>query len=69
MSDQEAQDLGLEKATISIDEFVKIIRRKLAKESLAETRIWAHHYGLDKLTMDEISSEVREVRKNAKGHS
>jgi len=44
---------------------VDIVSRELSRQNLAKTVELAEQYGLSKMTMEEISNEVKTVRNNA----
>lgn len=67
ISDLEYNKFSLKGDQISFSEFVDIISNELAKQTLNECVSLAEKYGLSKMTMDEISEEVKAVR-NAKDH-
>lgn len=66
ISDLEYNKLGLKADKLSFSEFVDIISKELSKQTLDECVELSEKYGLSKMTMDEITEEVKAVRKNAK---
>lgn len=69
ISDLEYSKFGLKTDDFSFSEFVDIISKELSKQTLNECVQLADKYGLSKMTMDEITNEVKAVRKNAKNHN
>ena len=68
ISDLEYNRFGLKADKLSFSEFVDIISKELAKQTLDDCVQLAEKYGLSKMTMEEITEEVKAVRKNAKNH-
>ena len=62
ISDLEYDKFGLKGDRLSFTELVDIISNELAKQTLNECVALAEKYGLSKMTMDEISAEVKAVR-------
>ena len=69
ISDIEYNKFGLKSDKLSFSELVDIISRELSKQTLNECVELAEKYGLSKMTMDEITEEVKAVRRNAKADS
>jgi len=69
VSDLELNKFGIKKDKISFSEFVDLISKELTKQTLNKCIELAEKYGLSKLTMDEITREVKAVRKNAKNRN
>ena len=65
ISDLEYNKFGLKSDQLSFTELIDIISNELAKQTLEETVTLAEKYGLSKMTMEEITEEVKAVR-NAK---
>jgi hypothetical protein len=68
ISESEYDKFGLKKDRLTFSEFLEIINKELLKLNLSKSVEFAEKYNLSKMSMDEISCEVKEVRKNAKGH-
>lgn len=66
ISDLEFNKFGLKSDKLSFSELVDIISKELSKQTLEECVELAEKYGLSKMTMDEITQEVKAVRRNAK---
>lgn len=69
ISELEFQKFGLKTERLSFSDFVDIISRELSRQNLAKTVELAERYGLSNMTMDEISNEVKAVRKNNASNS
>ena len=68
ISDLEYNKFGLKADKLTFSEFVDIISKELSKQTLDDCIELAEKYGLSKMTMDDITEEVKAVRKNAKDH-
>lgn len=66
ISDIEFNKFGLKKEKLSFSELLEIVNKELVKLNLKKSVELAEKYNLSKLLMDEISDEVKAVRKNAK---
>lgn len=64
ISDLEFQKFGLKSDNLSFSDFVDIVSRELSRQNLTKTVELAEQYGLSKMTMEEISDEVKAVRNN-----
>ena len=51
---------------LTFSDFLEIVSEELIRQNLNKCLELADKYGLSKMTMDEISSEVKTVRRNAK---
>jgi hypothetical protein len=69
ISDLEFSKFGLKKENLSFSELLDLVSNELTKRALRESAELAERYKLSTLTMDEISNEVKAVRKDAKNHS
>lgn len=69
ISDAEFNQFGLQQNEVTFTNLITLIRRQLMRENLNKCLELADKYGLSKMTMDEISEEVKAVRRNAKGHN
>jgi hypothetical protein len=65
----EFKKFGLKKEKISFSDLLALVSKEVTKRNLAESVELAEKYGLSKMSMAEISKEVKAVRKNAKNHS
>lgn len=69
ISDIDFNKFGLTEEQLSFKDFVNIVSKELMRQNLIKTVELADSYGLSKMTMGEISDEVKEVRKDAKNRS
>ncbi|HET7360971.1 MAG TPA: hypothetical protein VFI78_03475 [Salinimicrobium sp.] len=69
ISEIEFNKFGLKSNKFSFSDLIDIISNELTKQRLNESIELAEKYGLSKMTMEEISKEVKAVRKNAKNHN
>jgi len=65
ISEIEYNKFGLTNDKLSFSDLIDLVSRELAKQNLDRSAAMAEKYGLSKLTMDEISAEVKAARKNA----
>jgi hypothetical protein len=66
ISDIEYNKFGLKNEDLTFSDFLDIVSKELIRQNLNKCLELADKYGLSKMTMDEISSEVKTVRRNAK---
>ena len=66
ISDLEFSKFGLSSNSLSFSDFIDIISRELSKQRLRESLKLAEKFGLSNMTMDEITKEIKAVRKSAK---
>ncbi len=66
ISESEFNKFGLKDSKLNFTDFVAIVSKELARQNLTKCVELAEKYGLSKMTMDEITNEVKAVRKNAK---
>ena len=66
ISDIEYNKFGLKNDELTFSDFLEIVSKELIRQNLNKCLELADKYGLSKMTMDEISSEVKTVRRNAK---
>ncbi|MGF7080596.1 hypothetical protein [Mucilaginibacter sp. UYCu711] len=69
ISDIEYNKFGLQNDQFSFTDFVDLISNELSRQNLNKSIELAEKYGLSNLTMDDISKEVKAVRKNAKNNT
>lgn len=69
ISDLEFNKFGLRTDKLSFTEFVELVSQELSKQALNKSVELAEKYGLSKMTMDEITKEVKAVRKSAKSRN
>ena len=66
ISDLEYNKFGLNQDQISFTDFIELVSKELMRQNLNKCIELASKYGLSKMTMEEISNEVKAVRKDAK---
>ena len=69
ISDIEYGKFGIPSEQLSFTDFVDIIGKELIRQNLNRCVALAEKYGLSSMTMEEITNEVKDVRKNAKSRS
>jgi len=69
ISDIEYNKFGLKNDELTFSDFLEIVSKELIRQNLNKCLELADKYGLSKMTMDEISSEVKAVRRNAKNNN
>lgn len=69
ISELEFSKFGIKKEKLSFSDLLEIISKEVIKKNLNDAIELAEKYGLSKMTMADISKEVKAVRKNAKNHS
>lgn len=68
LSDAEYEKFGLKSDSISFSVFLELVQKELTRQRLIESVQMAEKYGLSEMSMDEITEEVKAVRKNAKNN-
>ncbi len=66
ISELEYNKFGIKNDSLSFSDFVDMVSKELARQTLDKCVELSERFGLADLTMDEISKEVKAVRKNAK---
>ena len=69
ISDIEYNKFGLKEDKLTFTEFIDIISKELMRQNLSKCLELADKYGISKMTMEEITNEVKAVRKNAKNRN
>jgi len=69
ISDLEFNKFGIKSDKLSFSDFVDLVSKELTRQNLGKSIELAEKYGLSKLTMEDITKEVKAVRKNAKNNS
>jgi predicted CopG family antitoxin len=67
ISDLEYQQFGIKNDQFSFSEFVDIINKEITKQTLNRSILLAEKYKISRMSMDEITEEVKAVR-NAKNN-
>ena len=68
ISDLEYNQFGISKDKLSFTEFVDLISKELTKQALNKCVQLAEKYKLSKMTMEEITNEVKSVRRAKNNH-
>jgi len=66
ISELEYNKFGLNKDNLTFTELIDIISKEISRQTLKKCVELSEKYGLSKMTMDEITKEVKSVRKNAR---
>lgn len=66
ISDIEYNKFGLTQDQLNFTDFIELVSKELMRQNLNKCVELANKYGLSTMTMDEISNEVKAVRKDAK---
>ena len=69
ISDLEYDKFGLKKDKLSFSDFVEMISKELTRQTLNKCVEIAEKNNLSELSMQDISKEVKAVRKHAKSRS
>lgn len=66
ISDIEFNKFGLKNEKMSFTDIIDLVSKELARQNLNKSLELADKYGISSMTMEEITNEVKAVRKNAK---
>ena len=69
ISDIEYSKFGIKNDKLTFTDFIELVSKELTRQNLNKCVELADKYGLSKMTMDEITNEVKAVRKNAKNRN
>jgi hypothetical protein len=69
ISDIEYNKFGLKEDKLTFTDFIDIVSKELTRQNLSKCLELSDKYGISKMTMDEITNEVKAVRKNAKNRN
>ena len=69
ISDIEYNKFGLKEEKLTFTDFIELVSKELTRQNLSKCLELADKYGISKMTMDEITNEVKAVRKNAKNRN
>jgi hypothetical protein len=69
ISDIEYNKFGLKNEQLTFTDFIDLVSKELTRQNLNKCLELAEKYGISKMTMDEITNEVKAVRKNAKNRN
>jgi hypothetical protein len=69
ISDIEYNKFGLKEEKLTFTDFIDLVSKELTRQNLSKCLELADKYGISKMTMEEITNEVKAVRKNAKNRN
>ena len=69
ISDAEYAKYGISNNEISFSDLVDMVCKELMRKNLSSVINTAEKYGLSSISMEDITTEVHAVRKNAKNNS
>ena len=69
ISDIEFNKFGIKTDNLNFTDFIDLVSKELTRQNLNKGLELADKYGLSKMTMDEITNEVKAVRSNAKNRN
>jgi len=69
ISEIEYNKFGIKNDKLTFTDFVDIVSKELTRQNLNKCQELAEKYGLSKMTMEEITNEVKAVRQNAKNRN
>jgi hypothetical protein len=69
ISDIEFNKFGLKEDNLTFTDLIDLISKELTRQNLNKCLELADKYGISKMTMDEITNEVKAVRQNAKNRN
>jgi predicted CopG family antitoxin len=69
ISDIEYSKFGLKNDKLTFSDFIDIVSKELTRQNLDKCLELADKYGISKMSMDEITDEVKAVRQNAKNRN
>lgn len=69
ISDIEYNKFGLKDDSLTFSDFIELVSKELTRQNLNKCIALAEKYGISKMTMDEITNEVKAVRRNAKSRN
>jgi predicted CopG family antitoxin len=66
ISEIEYNKFGLKNEKLNFTDFIELISKELTRQNINKSLELADKYGFSKMSMSEITKEVKAVRKNAK---
>jgi len=66
ISEIEYNKFGIKNDQLTFTDFIDIVSKELTRQNLNKCIELADKYGLSKMTMGEITDEVKDVRRNVK---
>jgi len=68
ISDVEYGRFGIASEQLNFTDFMDIVGRELMRQNLNRSVALSEKYGLSSMSMEDITNEVRAVRRNAQGN-
>ena len=69
ISELEYKKVGIKNENLPFSDFVELVSRELTRQNLYRCVEFSEKYGLSKLTTEEITREIKAVRKNVKSRN
>jgi hypothetical protein len=69
ISDVEYTKFGITNNVLSFSDFIDIVSKELMRENMKATITEAENCGISSMTMEDITSEVQAVRRNAENNN
>lgn len=66
ISDIEFIKFGIKSENLNFTELIELVTKELMRQNLNKSLELAEKYGISKMTMEDITNEVKAVRSNAK---
>ena len=66
ISDIEFIKFGIKSENLNFTEFIELVTKELTRQNLNKSLELAEKYGISKMTMEDITNEIKAVRSNAK---
>ena len=66
ISDIEFSKFGIKSENLNFTELIELVTKELTRQNLNKSLDLAEKYGISKMTMEDITNEVKAVRSNAK---
>ncbi|NCA22759.1 MAG: hypothetical protein EBS86_16700 [Crocinitomicaceae bacterium] len=66
ISDIEFSKFGIKSENLNFTELIELVTKELTRQNLNKSLELAEKYGISKMTMEDITNEVKAVRSNAK---
>ena len=68
ISEIEFNKFKLKNQSLTFSDFIELVSMELSRQNLDKCIELAEKYGLSEMSMEDISKEVKTVRKHAKNH-
>ena len=69
ISDIEYNKFGLREEKLTFTDFIDLVSKELTRQNLNKCLELSEKYGISKMSMKEITNEVKAVRKNTKSRN